>query len=231
MLLQLTRWTICRSIRAGSETLLSELRYRRRAYMSLRSRSLSDCERGFTTFAPPLLKPLGPLWVIRSRRFRGAHAEPGSAPVTDIVGSVLTRFIVLSALASIRVRASALRRCEGHHHPPLSDGDRRSFRNSRAMTRIFAERSKERRVREALLREADNLAAVCHLSRRTRVGFDRLGLRFWCHSRMLLLARVIGWINVSYREWPWTLDLNDGRSARPTVVVHFGRCFAESARR
>ena len=37
-----------------------------------------------------------------SHRFRDAHAEPGcSAPITDIVGSVLTRFIVLSALASI----------------------------------------------------------------------------------------------------------------------------------
>ena len=93
-----------------------------------------------------------------SHRFRDAHAEPGcSAPITDIVGSVLTRFIVLSALASIRVRASALRRFEGHHHAPLSDGDRSSFKKSRA---IFAERSKERRVREA-----DNLAAVCHLSR------------------------------------------------------------------
>ena len=101
-----------------------------------------------------------------SHRFRDAHAEPGcSAPITDIVGSVLTRFIVLSALASIRVRASALRRYEGHHHAPLSDGDRSSFKKSRAMTRIFAERSKERRVSEALLREADNLAAVCHLSR------------------------------------------------------------------
>src|SRR3981189_1395212 len=48
---------------------------------------------------------------------------------------------------------------------------------------------------------------------------------------MLLLARVIGWINVSYREWSLPLNLNDGRSACPTVVVHFGRCFAESARR
>jgi hypothetical protein len=41
----------------------------------------------------------------------------------------------------------------------LSAGDRRPFRKSLAMTRIFAERSKERRVREV-----DNLAAV-HLSR------------------------------------------------------------------
>jgi hypothetical protein len=60
---------------------------------------------------------------------------------------------------------------------------------------------------------------------------DRLGFRFWCCSGMRLLAWVIGWINVSYREWPLTVNLNDGRSACPTVVVHFGRCFAESPRR
>jgi hypothetical protein len=33
------------------------------------------------------------------------------------------------------------------------------------MTRIFAEGSKERRFADAPLREADSLAAVCHLSR------------------------------------------------------------------
>jgi hypothetical protein len=50
-----------------------------------------------------------------------------------------------------------------HHHMPLSGGDRKAFKKeivkSRAMTRIFAERSAEkRRVGEALIREADNLA-------------------------------------------------------------------------
>jgi hypothetical protein len=51
-----------------------------------------------------------------------------------------------------------------HHHPaPLSGGDRKALKKelvkSRAMTRIFAERSAEkRREGEALIREADNLA-------------------------------------------------------------------------
>jgi len=51
------------------------------------------------------------------------------------------------------------------------------------------------------------------------------------YSRRLHLARVIGWINVSYPEWPLRLNLNDGGTAYPTVVVHFGRCFDISARR
>ena len=51
------------------------------------------------------------------------------------------------------------------------------------------------------------------------------------YSRRLHLARVIGWINVSYPEWPLRLNLNDGGTAYPTVVVHFGRCFDVSARR
>ena len=50
-----------------------------------------------------------------------------------------------------------------HHHIPLSGGDRKALKKelskSRAMTRIFAERSAEkRREGEALIREADNLA-------------------------------------------------------------------------
>jgi hypothetical protein len=50
-----------------------------------------------------------------------------------------------------------------HHHMPLSGGDRKALKKelskSRAMTRIFAERSAEkRREGEALIREADNLA-------------------------------------------------------------------------
>ena len=50
-----------------------------------------------------------------------------------------------------------------HHHVPLSGGDRKALTKelskSRAMTRIFAERSAEkRREGEALIREADNLA-------------------------------------------------------------------------
>ena len=50
-----------------------------------------------------------------------------------------------------------------HHHIPLSGGDRKALTKelakSRAMTRIFAERSAEkRREGEALIREADNLA-------------------------------------------------------------------------
>jgi hypothetical protein len=50
-----------------------------------------------------------------------------------------------------------------HHHMPLSGGDRKAFAKelskSRAMTRIFAERSAEkRREGDALIREADNLA-------------------------------------------------------------------------
>jgi hypothetical protein len=50
-----------------------------------------------------------------------------------------------------------------HHHMPLSGGDRKAFTKelskSRAMTRIFAERSAEkRREGEALIREADNLS-------------------------------------------------------------------------
>jgi hypothetical protein len=49
------------------------------------------------------------------------------------------------------------------HHPPLSGGDRKALTKelskSRAMTRIFAERSAEKREQgEALIREADNLA-------------------------------------------------------------------------
>ena len=50
-----------------------------------------------------------------------------------------------------------------HHPAPLSGGDRKALKKelskSRAMTRIFAERSAEkRREGEALIREADNLA-------------------------------------------------------------------------
>jgi hypothetical protein len=50
-----------------------------------------------------------------------------------------------------------------HHPTPLSGGDRKALKKelskSRAMTRIFAERSAEkRRGGEALIREADNLA-------------------------------------------------------------------------
>src|SRR5712672_1390042 len=50
-----------------------------------------------------------------------------------------------------------------HHHMPLSGGDRKALTKelskSRAMTRIFAERSAEkRRAGEALIREADDLA-------------------------------------------------------------------------
>ena len=50
-----------------------------------------------------------------------------------------------------------------HHHMPLSGGDRKALAKelskSRAMTKIFAERSAEkRREGEALIREADNLA-------------------------------------------------------------------------
>ena len=48
-------------------------------------------------------------------------------------------------------------------HPPISGGDRKALAKelvkSRAMTKIFAERSAEkRREGEALIREADNLA-------------------------------------------------------------------------
>jgi hypothetical protein len=50
-----------------------------------------------------------------------------------------------------------------HHPAPLSGGDRKALKKelskARAMTRIFAERSAEkRREGEALIREADNLA-------------------------------------------------------------------------
>jgi hypothetical protein len=50
-----------------------------------------------------------------------------------------------------------------HHHMPLSGGDRKALTKelskSRAMTKIFAERSAERRREgEALIREADDLA-------------------------------------------------------------------------
>ena len=50
-----------------------------------------------------------------------------------------------------------------HHYMPLSGGDRKALKKelskSRAMTRIFAERSAEkRREGETLIREADNLA-------------------------------------------------------------------------
>ena len=50
-----------------------------------------------------------------------------------------------------------------HHHMPLSGGDRKALKKelskSRAMTKIFAERSAEKRHEgEALIREADNLA-------------------------------------------------------------------------
>src|SRR5665811_1608024 len=50
-----------------------------------------------------------------------------------------------------------------YHHPPISGGDRKALKKelvkSRAMTTIFAEQSAEkRRIGEALIREADNLA-------------------------------------------------------------------------
>ena len=49
-----------------------------------------------------------------------------------------------------------------YHYPPISGGDRKALAKelskSRAMTKIFAERSAEkRREGEALIREADNL--------------------------------------------------------------------------
>ena len=48
-----------------------------------------------------------------------------------------------------------------HHHPPISGGDRKALTKelsrSRAMTKIFAERSAEKRAQgEALIREADS---------------------------------------------------------------------------
>src|SRR3979490_2819642 len=50
-----------------------------------------------------------------------------------------------------------------YHYPPISGGDRKALKKelvkSRAMTKIFAERSAElRREGETLIREADNLA-------------------------------------------------------------------------
>jgi hypothetical protein len=50
-----------------------------------------------------------------------------------------------------------------YHHPPISGGDRKALTKelvkSRAMTKIFAERSAEkRRDGEALIREADNFS-------------------------------------------------------------------------
>jgi hypothetical protein len=50
-----------------------------------------------------------------------------------------------------------------YHHPPISGGDRKALTKelskARAMTKIFAERSAEkRREGEALIREADNLS-------------------------------------------------------------------------
>jgi len=50
-----------------------------------------------------------------------------------------------------------------YHHPPISGGDRKALTKelakSRAMTKIFAERSAEkRREGETLIREADNLS-------------------------------------------------------------------------
>ena len=50
-----------------------------------------------------------------------------------------------------------------YHYPPISGGDRKALTKelskSRAMTKIFAERSTEKRCEgEALIREADNLA-------------------------------------------------------------------------
>jgi hypothetical protein len=50
-----------------------------------------------------------------------------------------------------------------HHYPPISGGERKALTKelskARAMTKIFAERSAERRREgEALIREADNLA-------------------------------------------------------------------------
>jgi hypothetical protein len=57
------------------------------------------------------------------------------------------------------------------------------------------------------------------------------GFALCANPRRLHLARVIGWINVSYPEWPLRLNLNDRGTAYPTVVVHFGRCFDVSAGR
>jgi hypothetical protein len=57
-----------------------------------------------------------------------------------------------------------MRKMAPKHHPtPLSGGDRKALKKelvkSRAMTRVFAARSEEKRhIGEALIREADNLA-------------------------------------------------------------------------
>jgi hypothetical protein len=74
-----------------------------------------------------------------------------------------------------------------HHHMPLSGGDRKAFTKelskSRAMTRIFAERSAEkRREGEALIREADNLSCQSW-NERQQTHADHLGAQV---QRLLL---------------------------------------------
>jgi hypothetical protein len=73
-----------------------------------------------------------------------------------------------------------------HHPTPLSGGDRKALSKelvkSRAMTGILAERSREkRRVGEALIREADNLACQSWNERcgATAGRRDRAGDQRW----------------------------------------------------
>ena len=80
------------------------------------------------------------------------------------------------------------------------------------------------RVGEALIQDADTLA-VSIFPAEPESASTGSGFAFCAIQRMLLFTRVIGWINVRYPEWPLTVKLNDGRTACPTVVVHFGRCF------
>jgi hypothetical protein len=83
------------------------------------------------------------------------------------VGYADRRGACLSPTSGVIARSGAARsygKMAPKHHPaPLSGGDRKALKKelskSRAMTRIFAERSAEKRSEgEALIREADNLA-------------------------------------------------------------------------
>jgi hypothetical protein len=56
---------------------------------------------------------------------------------------------------------------------------------------------------------------------------DQKGLVF----ETLLLTWVVGWINIRYCKRPLTVDLDNGRTACPSKMIHFRWGFAVSARR
>jgi hypothetical protein len=92
--------------------------------MSLRSRSLSDCEIGLATFAQPLLKPLGPLWVIRvGLRLGNSGLVQGNDPLRLMqcaVRLLVQRRSLPETLSSRRLDEVDKRAQRGGYEPPSS---------------------------------------------------------------------------------------------------------------